>query len=175
MQGARRTLVMLLVCMAIARTGAAQTCVPAPAGLVGWWPGNGSVQDVVAGNDGQLGGGAGFTSGRVGQAFALDGSSDYVEIPDSPALRPVHVSVEAWVRFDSLETSQFGVPGLQYIVFKKNTRIFNFEAYALRKQRVGGLDRLVFSIGDVTGIGTLAVAQSSTIVTVGQVYHVVGT
>ena len=86
--------------------------------------------------------------------------------------------MEAWVRFDSLDTpivSQFGAPGLQYIVFKKNTRVFNFEAYALRKQRSANVDRLAFSIGDVTGFATLAVAYSTTAVAVGQFYHVVGT
>lgn len=99
-----------------------QTCTPAPSGLVGWWHGNGTAQDAVAGNDGQLVGDAAFAAGVVGQGFKLDGFGDYVEIPDAAALKPAHVSVEAWVRFDSLDTpivSQFGAPGLQYIVFKK--------------------------------------------------------
>jgi hypothetical protein len=156
----------------------AQICIPPPSGLVGWWPGNGNVHDAVAGNDGQLAGDATFAPAVVNQGFKLDGFSDYVEIPDSPALKPAQVSVEAWVRFDSLTTpivSQFGAVGLEYIVFKKNTRTFNFEAYALRKQRQSGVDRLAFSIGDVTGIGTLAVALSTTPIVVGEFYHVVGT
>ena len=52
------------------------------------------------------------------------------------------MSVEAWVRFDSLNTpivSQFGAFGLQFIVFKKNSRVFNFEGYSLRKERTGEL------------------------------------
>jgi hypothetical protein len=160
-----------------ARAGA-QTCVPPPSGLVGWWPGNGNAKDAIAGNNGQMAGDATFAPGMVGQGFALDGFGDYVEIPDSQALKPAQMTVEAWVRFDSLDTpivSQFDAPGQQYIVFKKNTRVFNFEGYALRKQRVSGVDRLAFSIGDVTGFATLAVALSTTPVAVGQFYHVVGT
>jgi hypothetical protein len=156
----------------------AQTCVPVPGGLVGWWPANGTAEDAVAGNNGQTAGNTTFVPAVVNQGFKLDGFGDFVQIPDSPALKPAHMTVEAWVRFDSLDTpivSQFGAPGLQYIVFKKNTRLFNFEAYALRKQRINGVDRLAFSVGAVDGGGTTAVATSTTAVVVGQFYHVVGT
>lgn len=156
----------------------AQTCVAPPAGIVGWWPGNGTAADSVAGNNAHLVANATFAPGVVGQGFKLDGVDDLVEIPDSPTLKPAHVSVEAWVRFDSLTTpivTPFGSPGLQYIVFKKNTRMFNFEAYALRKQRVSGVERLAFSIGDITGVGTIPVAYSTTPIVVGTFYHVVGT
>jgi hypothetical protein len=152
----------------------AQTCVAPPTGIVGWWAGNGSAADTALGNDGQLFGDATFAPGMVGQGFRFDGVGDYVEIPDSLNLKPAHVSVEAWVRLDSLTTTE-GFPGLQYVVFKRNTRVFNFEAYALRKQLDSGVDRFVFSIGDVTGLATLAVAMSTTPVIAGQFYHLVGT
>jgi len=155
-----------------------QTCVPPPAGLVGWWPGNGNATDVVAGNNGQLAGDATFAPAVVARGFKLDGFGDYVQIPDSPALRPAQMTVEAWVRFDSLVTpivSTFGALGLQYIVFKKNSRVFNFEGYALRKERNGTMDRLAFSVADVNGTGGLNVAYSTTAVVIGQFYHVVGT
>jgi len=155
-----------------------QTCVPPPAGIVGWWSGNGNANDAVAGNNGQLAGDATFAPAVVREGFKLDGVGDYVEIPDTPALRPAQMTVEAWVRFDSLNTpivSQFGALGLQYIVFKKNSRIFNFEGYALRKQRDAGIDRLAFSVADVNGQGGTNVAYSTTPVVVGLFYHVVGT
>jgi Concanavalin A-like lectin/glucanases superfamily len=168
--------VCLLFVIASGRTASAQTCAPAPAGLVGWWTGNGTAADAIAGNDGQLAGDATFAPAIVGQGFKFDGVGDAVEIPDSIALKPAHVSVEAWVRFDSLDTpivSQFGAPGQQYILFKKNSRIFNFEAYAIRKQRDGAVDRLAFSVSDVNGAGNLAL--STTAIVVGPFYHVVGT
>jgi hypothetical protein len=45
--------------------------------------------------------GATFSSGNVGQAFSLDGSSGFIEIPDASALRPVSLTLEAWVAFDT--------------------------------------------------------------------------
>lgn len=166
----------LLVTSLSFQTAQAQDCVPLPHGLIGWWPANGTAEDVVASNDGQLGGDATFAPAVVDLGFLLDGLGDYVEIPDSPALRPALVSAEAWVRFDNLDTpivSQFGVPGTQFIIFKKNTRIFNFEGYSLHKERVDGVDRLAFRVTDASGFGNIAV--STTAVQVGQFYHVVGT
>jgi hypothetical protein len=99
-------------------TAQAQICVSPPSGIVGWWPGNGSANDAIAGNNGQVAGNATFAAAVVGQGFKLDGFGDYVEIPDSAALKPAHMSVETWVRFDSLDTpivSQFGAPGLRLI------------------------------------------------------------
>jgi hypothetical protein len=178
----RRRLGAAAFCLVILFTASqraeGQTCVAPPSGLVGWWPGNGTAQDALAGNDGQLAGDATFAPAVVGQGFRLDGFGDFVEIPDSSALKPAQVSVEAWVRFDSLDTpivSQFGAVGLQYIVFKKNSRVFNFEGYALRKQRQANVDRFVFSVADLNGFGGNSVASSTTSIVVGQFYHVVGT
>ena len=172
------SVVLAVLVLGVHDRAEAQTCVAPPAGIVGWWPANGTANDAVAGNNGQLAGDATFAPAVVGQGFKLDGLGDFVEIPDSPALKPAHMSVEAWVRFDSLDTpivSQFGALGLQYIVFKKNSRIFNFEAYALRKQRNGGVDRLAFSVADINGSGGTSPAFSVTPVVVGEFYHVVGT
>jgi Concanavalin A-like lectin/glucanases superfamily/Putative Ig domain len=84
-----------------------QTCllqvfasVTAPAGLVGWWRAENNAQDSAGTNHGLLRNGAGFVAGRVDQAFALDGTDDCIEIPDAPALRPLSVTLEAWVAFD---------------------------------------------------------------------------
>lgn len=177
-QTACRAILVVGILLAASVHATAQTCVPAPAGIVGWWPGNGSANDVIAGNDGQLAGGATFADAVVQLGFEFDGDGGHVEIPTSAALQPAHVSVEAWVRFDALDTpivSEFGAPGLQYVVFKKNTRTFNFEAYALRKERRDGVDRFAFSVADVNGFGGDRVAYSETVVTVGEFYHVVGT
>jgi hypothetical protein len=155
---------------------AAQVCLTPPSGLAGWWPGNGDAADAAAGNGGLLMDTTTFAPAVVGAGFKMDGIADGVQIADAAALRPSTVSVEAWVRFDSLDTpivSQFGVPGLQFIVFKKNTRQFNFEGYSLHKERVAGVDRLAFRVTGASGTGNIAV--STTAVTVGQFYHVVGT
>ena len=179
----RMSILRITMCLvgiaAVGSSAEAQNCVSPPAGLVGWWPGNANAKDAVAGNNGQLVGDATFAAAVVNQGFRLDGVGDYVEIPDSAALKPANVSVEAWVRFDSLDTpfsSDFAAPGQQYIVFKKNTRLFQFEGYSLNKTRpggAGGVDRLSFGVANVNGFAP--VALSTTQVVVGQFYHVVGT
>ena len=85
------------------------SCVSAPAGIVGWWPGDGSANDIVGTNNGTLQGGAIATaSGLVGQAFSFDGTNGYVQIPDSPDLQPTNLTVEAWVLFSSLDSAGSG-------------------------------------------------------------------
>ncbi len=83
--------------------------VTAPAGLVGWWRAENDAQDSAGTNHGVLRNGAGFAAGQgeVGQAFALDGTDDCIEIPDAPALRPASVTLEAWVTFDVTLGRQF--------------------------------------------------------------------
>ena len=66
----------------------AQLCVPAPVGLVGWWPAEGNPSDAVAGNDGVMLGDTTFVSGIVGQGFKFDGVGDGVQIPDAAAMKP---------------------------------------------------------------------------------------
>ena len=74
------------------------TCVPAPAGLVGWWRAEGNAWDDFGGLNGTLAGGATFAAGMVGQAFSLDGVDDYVQIGDRPELVMSNaLTVEAWI------------------------------------------------------------------------------
>jgi hypothetical protein len=76
----------------------AQTCSPAPVGLVSWYPGDGTALDSRSRNDGTLQNGATFAAGRVGQAFNLDGVDDSVQIPHNANLN-VNGSFtgEAWI------------------------------------------------------------------------------
>ncbi|MEM4271468.1 MAG: LamG-like jellyroll fold domain-containing protein [Candidatus Pacearchaeota archaeon] len=71
-------------------------CAPIPNGLISWWQGEGNANDIVDGNHGTLGGGATYTTGKVGQAFNLDGVDDYVSIPDSDLLRPSSGTIDLW-------------------------------------------------------------------------------
>jgi Concanavalin A-like lectin/glucanases superfamily len=82
----------------------AASCVSPPAGLVSWWPGDGSANDVVGGNSGTLAGGATFAPGLVGQAFSLDGIDGFVDLGNASSLRVSSgdFTVEAWVLFNSL-------------------------------------------------------------------------
>src|SRR5262245_63221340 len=57
-----------------------------PAGLTGWWPGDGNADDLIGGHPGTLVGGAATGPGLVDQAFVLSGSGAFVSVPDNPAL-----------------------------------------------------------------------------------------
>ena len=60
---------------------ASQVSTQPPAGMVGWWPGDGNANDIVGGNHGTLENGTTFATGKVGEAFSLDGVDDYVSAP----------------------------------------------------------------------------------------------
>jgi hypothetical protein len=84
------------------------SCEPPPAGLVGWWPGDGVTEDVVGDRDAELIGGAKFAPGTVGEGFGLDGQDDFVDVADDPALDVGRrdFSVALWVWFDVTDGEQ---------------------------------------------------------------------
>jgi hypothetical protein len=78
-------------------------CVPPPASLVSWWPGEGNAYDIMGANNGTLSGGVTFTNGEVGQAFSFDPANGTVIVPDSPILRLTNqLTIEAWVNTRTL-------------------------------------------------------------------------
>jgi hypothetical protein len=167
----RTGLILLLGLVAVLRADAA--CSPATAGLVGWWPGDGNANDIIGTNNGALqGGAAAGTAGIVGSAFSLDGTNGYIQIPDSPALRPTNLTIEGWVKFRSLDSAGSAPAGLQYVVFKQNSRSSDFEGYNLLKIRIAGGDVLAFMLS--SSAGQALTLQSATLVSTGLWYHVAG-
>jgi uncharacterized repeat protein (TIGR01451 family) len=55
-------------------------CLAPPTGLLSWWPGESNALDIVGSHDGTAVNGVTFVSGKVGQAFNLDGVNDYVDL-----------------------------------------------------------------------------------------------
>jgi alpha-tubulin suppressor-like RCC1 family protein len=149
-------------------------CNPPPSGLVGWWPGEGNANDSVGTNNGTLVGGATFANGKVGLGFRLDGTNGYVQIPDSDALKPANVTIEAWVWLDpNVNTGPSG----ESIIFKRNSWTFLFEGYSLLKQSIDNgngtyTDRFQ---SVVTRNGNQVVINSTTVVQRGVWYHVAAT
>jgi Concanavalin A-like lectin/glucanases superfamily/Putative Ig domain len=131
--------------------------VSIPAGAVGWWTAEGNAQDSVGTNHGTLRNDAGFSPGKVGQAFSLDGLTGFVEIADAPTLRPVSLTLEAWVAFDNIS-------GIE-IAFAKPVGTGTSDSYALWLQ-AGALHGVV---GDAAAIGPILTAAFSPVS--GRWYH----
>lgn len=67
-----------------------------PAGLVAYYPAEGNAQDGVGIHHGTNQNGAGFSAGKLGQAFALDGTNDVIHLGAwSPGSQ---WTVAAWVK-----------------------------------------------------------------------------
>jgi Concanavalin A-like lectin/glucanases superfamily len=146
------TTVLLQLAMLAFTFRAAAAGVPAPPGLVGWWPGDGNANDMAGTNNGILMGGATATNaGFDGQDFTFDGTNGFVEIPNAPELNPAQLTVECWVRYSSLdEPGNTENIGTAYMVFKQNTRQDNFEGYNLGKHRYA-YDLFVWEVSSAAG------------------------
>ncbi len=148
-------------------------CLSPLPGLVGWWPGDGNGNDIVGANNGTLQGGATANAPAVvGTGFSLDGTNMYVEIPDAPALRPAELTVECWAKWNDLSTPGTSVyPGQQYLVFKQNSRMSDFEGYVLSKDRTWN-DIILWEVTSASG--QLVRIDSTSPVTTNVWYHLAG-
>lgn len=156
----------------------ASNCTSPPPGLVDWWPGEGNAGDIVGTNNGVLNGGATANApGVVGQAFQFDGTNGYVQIPDSPAFHPTNLTVECWILFRTLNTPAHNTyPGQDYIVFKQNSRVSEFEGIALEKDRyppnTGTKDTFCWETASASG--ALVFLESVTTIKTNVWYYVAG-
>ncbi len=117
--------ILCLLIQLLPLNAAAQSlCYPAPGGVVAWWRGQDNALDSEGMHPGTLLNGATFGSGTVGRAFDLDGTNDYVSVPDSVAFTPTSMTIQAWVVGDTLV-------GSDTIVAKANTGVANQSSWAL--------------------------------------------
>jgi hypothetical protein len=113
--------------------------VPAPPGLVSWWPGDADAADIVDGNDGTLVNGTTIATGKVGNAFSFDAIDDFVQVPDSDlwAFGSNDFSIDLWANFSTVDTGsrdqlrnvfvghdEGGGPGNKWIFFYAENGLF---------------------------------------------------
>lgn len=89
---------------------AATGCMPAPAGLVGWWRAENNAADSAGNNSGELVGNTTFGSG-VGQCFEFDGDRDAVVIGNPTNLRIQNLTIETWIKRNNPWRISFGADG----------------------------------------------------------------
>lgn len=70
-----------------------------PVPLISQYNLDGNATDSAGTNPGNLLGGAGYVAGKIGQAVDLDGTNDYVDLPD-PVGRLRELTVTSWVNWD---------------------------------------------------------------------------
>lgn len=71
-------------------------CTAPPAGLTGWWTGDGNVVDLAGNNSGTLQNGSAHVSGEVAQAFAFAGNSSSSVLVNSPVYSPTAGTLMFW-------------------------------------------------------------------------------
>lgn len=117
------------------------TCIPAPPGIVDWWPLDETVSpaaDIVSGNSGFWVNGPVPGPGMVAGSLTFDGINDYVHVLNSPVFNfgasfgggTGDFSVDAWIRttltvgvsviVDHRNEQPFGVRGYSFYTYNGN-------------------------------------------------------
>ncbi len=137
---------------------AASACAQPPAGLVGWWPGDGNAYDLQGSRHGMPQNGARFDPGKTGAAFQLDGDDDYIDLGGwSPG---TSWTLEAWVNPSAKPAGRHTMVG------------------GMNECRDWGLTLTDGQLGltiKPPGICTGTLLDTNTTVATGNWYHVVGT
>jgi hypothetical protein len=121
-------------------------CVAPPAGIVSWWTADGTAADLIGTNNGALISGVTYTNGEVAQAFSLDGSSGWVDVPDSASLNPTGpFSVECWVNGNPQQTSA------QFLLVDKSRGWTDGTGWVLQGVSADGTVDFAYGIGGNNG------------------------
>lgn len=143
-------------------------------GLVAYYPFNGNANDESGnGNNGILRGTPQYIDGVKGKALLLNGSTDYIEIPDNPSLNPSSVTVSAWFKINSLDGAGVSC-NWQSIVFKESPLSADNHYYAVNIG-TGGMQPPLLCANTWLTWGNVVNSCSNDTMQLNNWYHVVAT
>jgi uncharacterized delta-60 repeat protein len=146
------------------------TCaITSPENKVSWWKGEGDPNDSVGTNNGSLVGGTTYVTGRVGQAFNLNGTNAGVTIPHNTNLDigPTGFSSEFWMKSNAAPTGQV-------LVVDKSHGFVDSAGWAFQSNPAA--NRIAWFIGAGGGGSTNFIGVESTVNPFdGAFHHVAGT
>ncbi|MDD5287824.1 MAG: DUF2341 domain-containing protein [Dehalococcoidales bacterium] len=100
----------------------------APTGGIGWWKFDETsstvAYDAWGGNNGALVSGPTRVTGKTGNALSFNGTSDYVQMPDTVPNPSSQITIEAWVKIPTSATQSNG------FIFEKQKHLY--DSYVLR-------------------------------------------
>ncbi len=121
--------------------------------MIAEYPFDGNDKDIAGSNDGTSVGSPGYTTGKIGTAIDLDGSSDYVILP-AGIFDTENISIATWVYWDGGSNWQrifdFG-NGTSSYMFLTPSSSSNTLRFAFKN---GGSEQLVETTGLSTGAWT---------------------
>jgi hypothetical protein len=144
-------------------------CASVPKGLVSWWPGENNGQDAYGNNRGTVLGGVTYAPSEVALGFNLDGSTGYVNVPNSGSLSSIKrtVSVEMWALPKPLPS------GTWAYMYSRRNPIYS-ESFSVYISADGALGVLLRTTSSPTQTGS-KFESSPGAVTFGQMQHIAAT
>lgn len=150
----------LIVATLMAGTAYAQTaCVPAPEGILAWWPldddaaGSSVAKDIIGGYDATNVGTPVTVQGKVGNAIHLDGVEDCLSVADDPVwdFGTAEFTFEFWMSLDAAPDGDASQPGDVLVAHSEGPYNVNKYIFALAP---GQLEFIAYNAA--TGSGGVA-------------------
>ena len=118
--------ILFILVLCLARVGSGD--------MVAYWNFEGDFGDAIAGNDATpIGETAVFLDPDRGRVAELDGTGDYIEIPNSPSLNITgdKITIAAWVYFDDVSGPPEIVIAKPYVVGQHSSPYFSYGLHIL--------------------------------------------